>query len=635
MANVQIVLSALNNASGSISKVKADIKNLGEEGKKAEGGVKGLGAALGGAWTTALAAAGAIAAVGAAIGKTYEIAKEGAELEYAEDRFNNLAIAAGTAADVLLGDMREATKGMMSDAELVASGADLMALGLAKSHDEVVRLTSVAGALKMNMNQLVLTLTNQTTMRFDALGVSVDGFQEKVKALEAAGLSANDAFKEAFLQQAEEQILKVGSAADSSIGAFQRMEAAQANYFNQLKQDLAEAGTWWANYWEQVYNDMTDVKAYQALMDHARALGIDTKALDTAVRSANDYGRVTAAGIEQNKAAVDGLSKQVSAQEEMNAMRSRGTNANYEYSASEKLVAESIAYVRSELQQQADNITTLDSTYKGIIDLGYKYSDTLAEINAKQAEYDAMPGWKQASKDGKQLLSDIEALKGSMKDLANQVTLDMFQATIAIGGVTEAELAAYMQMAIDMGLMSEEGAQAALDAYGNAIETINGYELDEKTGNIKFDAQQAFDVITMINAMEIADKNGNINMFIHYYGTSGGPDPYEEGHAAGGPVSAGKPYLWQEYGYRGEKFVPAQNGYILSRSDASRAVANAASQPTVDSGPSAQDIANAVKQGVKEAMRDTGGGKTFNLTMPTSSNPADVRTAFELMEAWA
>lgn len=635
MANVQIVLSALNNASGSISKVKADIKNLGEEGKKAEGGVKGLGAALGGAWTTALAAAGAIAAVGAAIGKTYEIAKEGAELEYAEDRFNNLAIAAGTAADVLLGDMREATKGMMSDAELVASGADLMALGLAKSHDEVVRLTSVAGALKMNMNQLVLTLTNQTTMRFDALGVSVDGFQEKVKALEAAGLSANDAFKEAFLQQAEEQILKVGSAADSSIGAFQRMEAAQANYFNQLKQDLAEAGTWWANYWENYYNDRISEKAYKTLIEHAKTLGIDTTAVDQAVRASDDYYRVTAIGIDQNKALIDGLSKQVSAQEEMNAMRSRGTNANYEYSASEKQVAESIAYVRSELQQQADNITTLDSTYKGIIDLGYKYSDTLAEINAKQAEYDAMPGWKKASEDGKQLLSDIEALKGSMKDLANQVTLDMFQATIAIGGVTEAELAAYMQMAIDMGLMSEEGAQAALDAYGNAIKTINGYELDEKTGNIKFDAQQAFDVITMINAMEIADKNGNINMFLHYYDTSGGPDPYEEGHASGGSVSAGKPYLWQEYGYRGEVKVDSQNGYVLSRSDAARAVANAASQPTVDSGPSAQDIANAVKQGVKEAMRDTGGGKIYNLTMPTSSNPADVRTAFELMEAWA
>jgi hypothetical protein len=28
------------------------------------------------------------------------------------------------------------------------------------------------------------------------------------------------------------------------------------------------------------------------------------------------------------------------------------------------------------------------------------------------------------------------------------------------------------------------------------------------------------------------------------------------------------------------------------------------------------------------------GGNVYNLTMPTSSNPADVRMAFELMEAW-
>ena len=155
-------------------------------------------------------------------------------------------------------------------------------------------------------------------------------------------------------------------------------------------------------------------------------------------------------------------------------------------------------------------------------------------------------------------------------------------------------------MAIDMGLMSEEGAKAALDAYGNAIKTINGYELDEKTGNINFDAQQAFDMITMINAMEIADKNGNINLFVKYYDTSGGGDDYDDypPHAAGGSVSAGKPYLWQEYGYRGEKFVPAQNGYILSRSDAARAAANPAPAAPVYAGPSAQDIALAVRDAI-------------------------------------
>ena len=266
------------------------------------------------------------------------------------------------------------------------------------------------------MNQLVLTLTNQTTMRFDALGISVDGFQEKVKALEAAGMSANDAFKEAFLQQAEEQITKVGNAADSAVGAFQKMEAAQANYFNALKQDLVEAGTWWAQFWEGVYNDKIADRTFTELISQAKALGINTSALEEAVLVGrqwstevstgtvylSDAGKATAESIELNKAAVESMAEQVKVQQEMNIMRSRGTNANYDYSASEKVVAESIAYVRSELQQQADNITTLDSTYKGIID---RINTRTVRINANKKR-----SYKKASKDGSK--GHIEELKG-------------------------------------------------------------------------------------------------------------------------------------------------------------------------------------------------------------------------------
>ena len=77
--------------------------------------------------------------------------------------------------------------------EAMALAADLLALGLAKNSDEAVRLAKVQSGLGMDMNQLVL-LTNQTTMRFDALGVSVDGFDEKVKQLKATGMSTNEAF---------------------------------------------------------------------------------------------------------------------------------------------------------------------------------------------------------------------------------------------------------------------------------------------------------------------------------------------------------------------------------------------------------------------------------------------------------
>jgi len=169
----------------------------------------------------------------------FQLGKEGAQLEYTREKFDRLAASIGTTGDALMTDLKKATRGMMSDAELVASAADLMALGLAKSHDEAVRLATVAGGLNMNMNQLVLTLTNQTTMRFDALGLSVAGFDDKVKALIETGMSAQDAFNEAFLQQAEEQLGKLGEVADSTLGSFKEFEAAVKNLGDALKLSLA------------------------------------------------------------------------------------------------------------------------------------------------------------------------------------------------------------------------------------------------------------------------------------------------------------------------------------------------------------------------------------------------------------
>src|SRR5574343_298752 len=205
MADLKIVISALNKASGDIQKVKGDIEGIGTAGKNAEGGLKDLNSSLGDisepdmsglitglnqAWEIALKAA-------EAIGVLYDITREGAAMEFATTRFGNLAESIGTTANVLLVDLRTATRGTISDMELVASASQLMQLGLADNHDEVVRLARVAGALGMNMNQLVLALANKTTMRFDQLGISVVGFDDKVKALEKTGLSAEEAFGEA------------------------------------------------------------------------------------------------------------------------------------------------------------------------------------------------------------------------------------------------------------------------------------------------------------------------------------------------------------------------------------------------------------------------------------------------------
>ena len=191
--------------------------------------------------STAGMVVGVLGAFAVAAKKAFDLGKEGAQLQLVEERFARLAESIGTTGEALMTDLGPAMGGMLSDAEMMAAATDLMALGLVKTHDEAIRLAAVAGQLGMNMNQLVLTLTNETTMRFDSLGVSVDGFDEKVAALEATGMSASEAFGEAFLQQAEEQLERVGSAADTAAGEFAQFDAEMKNMTDTMKKGVSSA----------------------------------------------------------------------------------------------------------------------------------------------------------------------------------------------------------------------------------------------------------------------------------------------------------------------------------------------------------------------------------------------------------
>jgi hypothetical protein len=653
MADLRVVISALNKASGDLAKVKGDIKDVGDAGKDAKGGVDGFADGIGSILGKAALVAGSVAAVATALREVYDLAKEGAELEYARTRFDNLAASIGTVSDALLSDLKDATGGMMSDAELVAGAADFMALGLAKSHDEVVRLTDVAGALGMNMNQLVLTLTNQTTMRFDALGVSVDGFDAKVKTLEDSGMSASEAFTEAFLQQAEAQIGLVGNKAETSAGQIQIMESAWKNMGDATKLSMADALDGIAPVMTSVANHMTDnveiSQQWKTAIDQLKAAKdkdlITGKEYNELMRDIGVHSGMGAATAEQLATAQAKVNQIYGYAEEGAVTYTDAITAGKAQLVLMAGQAEDTAGAVEELTEaqkkmiaEHEKITTLDNNYKGIIDLAYKYTDILDEIAANEETIRELQadGAEDHAEEIDGLIAKNEELKGSMTELANRVTLDMFQATIAIGGVTEAELAAYMQMAIDMGLMSEEGAKAAITAYNNAIETINGYEIDEKTGNVTIDAVSAFVTLDLLQQYSLLDKEQRV--FVKtYYGTSGGYDPYENytgpGTAVGGSVNAGQPYTWQEYGYRGEVFVPSADGFVLSRADAERALARA-----LYGGGSAIDpaaIGKAIAQAMSGVTAKGKGGNVYNLTMPTSSNPADVRTAFELMEAWA
>jgi len=210
----------------------ADAKQAIQETQKLENATgsstKKMGVSISDLKFGTLAAFGAIAGAIATAKKAFDFAEQGAQLLLIEQKFGRLGTALGLTSD-FLGKVQQATGGTRSEIELMTSATDLMALGLVKNEEELRRLVTVSGELGFDMNQLVLTLSNITTMRFDALGVSVDGFKEKVNALKATGMDAATAFRTAFLEQAEEQVEKVGSAAESAVGPFMQLKAAVAD----------------------------------------------------------------------------------------------------------------------------------------------------------------------------------------------------------------------------------------------------------------------------------------------------------------------------------------------------------------------------------------------------------------------
>lgn len=181
----------------------------------------------------ALKFGGAAVAVGYAGKQIYEFGKTGAAIEYTTQKFDRLARSVGSTGDVFLQELRGATRGTVSDFDLLKQGSDLLQLGLAGSTQEAVRLSSVMTALGMDTGELTLALANQSKRRLDQLGLSLSKFNEIEAKLKNSGMNKQDAFKEAFLQTAEQTVVLTGNRADSEQGDYLRAEAEAQNLKNQ------------------------------------------------------------------------------------------------------------------------------------------------------------------------------------------------------------------------------------------------------------------------------------------------------------------------------------------------------------------------------------------------------------------
>jgi hypothetical protein len=700
MADLKLIISVLNKASGDINKVKKDIEGLGTAGKNAEGGLKALGSGISAAWKVSMGAAASIAAVAGSVKLLTDAAQEGAAFQRMEEASGSLAASLNTDMDDILSSLQGASLGMVSDFDLMQASSRAMMLGVSADAGELSQLMEVAALRGRAMgisttqafNDIVTGIGRASPLILDNLGIVVDAEARYQAYADSVGKTAEELSKaektqallNGVLESSKGLLEATGGLTVDNAGKWEQLSASQKNYFDAVKSDLADATSWWADYWTTVFTDKKEAFDLNEIWDQARELGLIT----AEIQAAYDQYRLGATSasdtqfLKDNPQIVDGLEQQIKAYEDAAAAREyydwimenpeaykqtlsytqQVTGSTAALTVEQKaLIAETERLMK--IQEELAGVTSVTKNFSGMISFAKSYDDALEDIVEQET---IMANNPIGSKKYDEAKAKVDALKQSLADMANQVVLDMFQATIAVGGVTEAELAAYMNMAIDMGYISEEGAAAAMTAYKNAIDTINGYTIDPKTGNITFTVEPVVTITKDIEEYKPASKKMEVEAElgtteVDYYEApikdlmvtakldtteidlwtppiKYGAVVYKPGggtgKAVGGAVQGGNPYTWQEYGYQGELYVPSADGFIMSRADAERALSKALTGANSGDGVDADAVGKAVANAIARAG-GAQGGNVYNLTMPTSSNPADVKTAFELMEAWA
>ena len=181
----------------------------------------------------------ALEKVGQVAGAAWTALNEGAAQLRQEEVFANLAESIGTTADVLEDRLGTATKGLVDDASLIKGASDLISLGLADNEDKAVRLSAVMGALNWDMQVLTLTLANNSMMRLDALGLSMEDIKTRAAGLKQAGMDADAAFDLAVIEAGEAKMRLLGDASQSTAGQLQQLEVVAKNVSTTIKTEFA------------------------------------------------------------------------------------------------------------------------------------------------------------------------------------------------------------------------------------------------------------------------------------------------------------------------------------------------------------------------------------------------------------
>ena len=226
-AKLTIIVDAKDQASQKLSGLKGALSGIGGIAKQALGVGLGMGlAAIPGM------AMGAARAIGDFVG-------EAADVEAVANTFGKLAESIGTTSDELLGGLRQATRGMVADADLMQASNKFVAMGIASTADEAAQMAEVATQLGMamgedataSMENFALMMANQSIPRLDSFGISSGKVRERIDELmeSTEGMTREQAFNIAVMEEAGVAMAKVGEQGEGTAAGMARAKAGFEN----------------------------------------------------------------------------------------------------------------------------------------------------------------------------------------------------------------------------------------------------------------------------------------------------------------------------------------------------------------------------------------------------------------------
>lgn len=234
--------------SSGLGGVEGALSGVGTEASAAASYMGELGVSAGGSLTAMLGpAAAATAAIGALKG-ALDLAQASAKIDATRESFDKLAVSAGTTGDALLGSLREAAQGTVSDANLIQSANSGILLTGGKLATDLPRLLEIARAsaqasgddIGFVFDSLVKGIARGSPQIIDNAKITLDSagaFDTYAKSIgktsdQLTRAEQQQATLNAVLVAGDDIIKKTGGSANGNAASFARAGVAIENFKN-------------------------------------------------------------------------------------------------------------------------------------------------------------------------------------------------------------------------------------------------------------------------------------------------------------------------------------------------------------------------------------------------------------------